>query len=290
MRILRIFVNSFKSQFWILSRPVVYVILILFFATELVALRVLGFYPGPDYFSGAFLPPPISQFKSLAIMAVTNINGFASSRYWAAVTIALMFSVLFNSLLAAIFQVYYLPRNSEATRRDRISVRWQFIKQVVVNFLYILVAFVVGGSVYFGVVALSGALAIAGPVPAFAGAVFSAILLPIILILLYMPLAAALAFKCMRVNELLKILKRSWPRLLIFSSIFVAAIIVSKTLLVNIICSPINLVSTIWLKWAMFFAATFLLLLLSAIQNFFGLLFSRGIIQASFEKNSIDIS
>jgi hypothetical protein len=223
-------------------------------------------------------------------MAVTNINGFALWRYGAAILITLMFSVLFNSMLASIFQIFYLPGNIEAMRRDRISVRGLFIKQVVVNFIYILTAFVVGGSIYFGVIVLSDALTIAGCIPALAGIIFSAISLPTILILLYVPLATALTFRHIRVNALLKILKMSWPRLLIFSSIFVAAITLSKSLLVNIICSPIDLISAVWLKWVMFFTATFLLLLLSSIQYFFGLLFSRGIIQASFEKNSIDIS
>ncbi|MCL5987094.1 MAG: hypothetical protein M1371_11130 [Actinobacteria bacterium] len=283
MHILKIFTNSFRYQFWILSRPAVYVILVIFFVPELIVLRALGFYPGPDYFAGAFLPPPIAQFKSLAILAVTNTSGFTYSRYGTAIAVALIFSVLFNSLLAAIFQISCLPINNEAIRGDRISVCGKFIKQVVVNFLYILAIFIVSGSIYFGAVALSITLATAELVPVFAGAILSTLALFVILILSHVPLAAALTFRSMSTNKLLRILRKCWLKLLVFSSMYVVAVVISKTLLVNAICSPINFASAIWLRWVMFFAATFLLLLLSTTQNFFGFLFSRGIIQASFE-------
>lgn len=283
MLIIKILINSLKNQFRVFSDPAVYVILILFFAGELLILRMLGFYPGPDFFVGSYMPPPVAQFKSLAILAVTNVNGFAPSRYGAAIAITLTFSVLFNSLLSSIFQVGYLSANNGIIQRKRISADNQFFKQAAINFLYILIVFMVSGSLYLGTVALSEALTSIKSVPVYAGTILTALSLLIILVLSYVPLSIALTIRSISLVKFIRILKKCWVKLLAFSSAFMFAVLISRTLLVNIICSPISFVPIIWLKWVMFFVLTFLLLLLCATQNFFGLLVSRDIIRTSFE-------
>ena len=153
MRTSKILIGSLRNQFQVFVNPAVYVILILLFPGELLILRIMGFYPGPDFFVGSYMPSPVAQFKSLAIVAVTNVDGFTPLRYFVSITISLTFSVIYNSFLSSIFQIGHLSANGKMLNRKRLFIDGHFFKQAAINFIYIISVFIIGGFLYLGIIA-----------------------------------------------------------------------------------------------------------------------------------------